>query len=93
MLQFQQSQHPPAGLATSFYTNPEVEELIAQANSTVDEAQRADLYGQAARLIWDDAPWIFLWVQRFPIVHSADVTNVSGLPNEKFYAIYARPAD
>jgi len=93
MLQFQQSQHPPAGLATSFYTNPEVEELIAQANSTVDDAQRADLYAQAAQLIWEDAPWIFLWVQRFPIVHSADVTNISGLPNEKFYALYARPAN
>ncbi len=93
MLQFEASQHPPAGLATSFYTNPEVEDLIARANSTVDDAQRADLYGQAASIIWDDAPWIFLWVQRFPMVHSADVTNISGLPNEKFYAIYARPAD
>lgn len=93
MLQFQQSQHPPAGLATSFYTNPEVEDLIARANATVADAERADLYAQAARLIWEDAPWIFLWVQRFPMVHSADVTNISGLPNEKFYAIYARPAD
>src|SRR5690606_3650716 len=85
--------HPPAGLATSFYTNPEVEDLIARANATVADAERADLYAQAARLIWEDAPWIFLWVQRFPMVHSADVTNISGLPNEKFYAIYARPAD
>jgi len=93
MLQFQQSQHPPAGLATSFYTNPEVEDLIARANATVADAERADLYAQAARLIWEDAPWIFLWVQRFPIVHSADVTNISGLPNEKFYALYARPAN
>ncbi len=93
MLQFQQSQHPPAGLATSFYTNPEAEELIAQANATVDEAQRADLYAQASRVIWDDAPWIFLWVQRFPMVHASDVTNISGLPNEKFYALYAHPAD
>jgi len=93
MLQFMQSQHPPAGLATSFYTNPEVEELIARANSTVDDAQRAALYQEASRLIWDDAPWIFLWVQRFPIVHSANVTNIGGLPNEKFSAIYARPAN
>ena len=93
MLQFQSSQHPPAGLATSFYTNPESDALIAEANSTVNDEQRADLYHQAARLIWDDAPWIFLWVQRFPMVHAADVTNISGLPNEKFYAIYAHPAD
>ena len=93
MLQFQSSQHPPAGLATSFYDSPEVDRLVAEANSTVNDEQRADLYHQASRLIWEDAPWIFLWVQRFPMVHAADVTNISGLPNEKFYAIYAHPAD
>jgi len=93
MLQFQSSQHPPAGLATSFYENPETDRLIAEANSTVDPEQRAELYHEASRLIWEDAPWIFLWVQRFPMVHSADVTNISGLPNEKFYALYAHPVD
>src|SRR5690606_33333178 len=93
MLQFQTSQHPPAGLATSFYSNPEVDDLIAQANSATNPEQRADLYAQAEEIIWQDAPWIFLWVQRFPMVHSADVTNITGLPNEKFYALYAHPAD
>jgi peptide/nickel transport system substrate-binding protein len=42
--------------------------------------------------VWNDAPWIFLWVQRFPIVYSAKVTGIESLPNEKFYALYARPA-
>lgn len=93
MLQFQTSQHPPAGLATSFYSNPAVDDLIAQANSATNPEQRADLYAQAEEIIWQDAPWIFLWVQRFPMVHSADVTNITGLPNEKFYALYAHPAD
>lgn len=91
--QFLESQHPPKGLATSFYTNPEVERLVAEGNSTVDEAKRAELYAQASQLIWDDAPWIFLWVQNFPMVHSSKVTNISGLPNEKFHAIYAKPAN
>lgn len=92
-LQFMASQHPPAGLATSFYTNPEAERLIAEGNSTSDDAARAELYAQASEIIWNDAPWIFLWVQRFPMVHSAKVTNITGLPNEKFYALYAHPAD
>ncbi len=91
MEQFDQTQHPPGGLATSFYSNDEVQRLIGEAKQEVDPQKRADLYAQMSKIIWDDAPWIFLWVQRFPIVHSADVTNVSGLPNEKFYAIYARP--
>lgn len=93
MQQFLTSQHPPNGLATSFYDNPEVDRLVDAANQETDPERRAELYAEASRLVWEDAPWIFLWVQRFPMVHAADVTNVWGLPNEKFYAIYARPAE
>ncbi|MBO8142415.1 MAG: ABC transporter substrate-binding protein [Firmicutes bacterium] len=93
MLQFTKDNHPPKGLASSYYTNPQVEELVAQANREVDQEKRQELYCEAAKTIWEDAPWIFLWVQRFPIVHSAKVTNISYLPNEKFDAIYARPAE
>lgn len=93
MQQFHPSQHPPRGLATSFYDNPEAKRLIDEAASTIDPAERERLYAEVSELIWSDAPWIFLWVQSFPMVHSADVTNIWGLPNEKFYAIYAHPAD
>jgi hypothetical protein len=31
-------------------------------------------------------------VQRFPIVYSSKVTDIGSFPIEKFYAIYARPA-
>ena len=93
MEQFDSSQHPPAGLATSFYENPEVDRLIEAAGRATDPERREELYAEVSQLIWEDAPWIFLWVQRFPMAHSADVTNIWGLPNEKFYAIYARPAE
>ncbi len=91
MQQFDATQWPPAGLATSFYDNPEAQALMDQANTEVDAAKRADLYAQTSAIIWDDAPWIFLWVQSFPMVYSSDITGVSGLPNEKFYAVYAHP--
>jgi len=91
-VQFQSSQHPPAGLATSFYKNPKVDELAAAAAKETDPQKRADLYCQASKIVWEDAPWIFLWAQRFPIVHSAKVTNISSRPEEKFYALYAEPA-
>ncbi|MBX6351288.1 MAG: ABC transporter substrate-binding protein [Clostridia bacterium] len=92
MVQFEKSQWPPNGLATSFYTNPDVEALVAQADQEVDQQKRADLYCQAMQKIWDDAPWIFLWTQNFPIVYSASVTNVGYLPIEKFVVLHARPA-
>ena len=92
MQMFRQATHPPAGLATSFYTNPEVEELLAQADVETDEDTREQLYCDASKIIWDDAPWIFLWSQSFPIVWTNDVTGISSTPTEKFSAIYARPA-
>ena len=40
----------------------------------------------------EEAPWIFLWVQKFPIVYSAKVKGVGSLANEKFSTMYAEPA-
>lgn len=91
MQMFREDTHPPVGLGTAFYTDPEVEDLLAQADQELDEDTREQLYCDASQIIWDDAPWIFLWTQSFPIVHSADVTGIGATPTEKFSAIYARP--
>jgi ABC-type transport system substrate-binding protein len=93
MQMFRQANHPPAGLGTAFYTNPQVEQLLAQADVEIDRDTREQLYCDASQIIWDDAPWIFLWTQSFPVVHAADVTGIDTTPTEKFDAIYARPAD
>jgi peptide/nickel transport system substrate-binding protein len=90
---FQTSFHPPEGLATSFYSNPKVDALVEKADRELDDATRERLFCQASKIVWREAPWIFLWSQRFPIVHSSEVTGISYLPNEKFDAVYARPAE
>jgi peptide/nickel transport system substrate-binding protein len=92
MLQFLSSYAPPTGLATTFYKDPEVDRLIQTAERELHPERRQALYCQISKRVWEDAPWIFLWVQRFPIVYSSKVVGVSSLPNEKFYALYARPA-
>jgi peptide/nickel transport system substrate-binding protein len=92
MLQFLSSYAPPNGLATTFYKDPAVDQLIQTAERELNPDGRKDFYCQISQKVWDDAPWIFLWVQRFPIVYSAKVAGVSSLPNEKFYALYAHPA-
>ncbi|HLS90589.1 MAG TPA: glutathione ABC transporter substrate-binding protein [Limnochordia bacterium] len=43
-----------------FYKNERVDELLVAARSTADLARREELYAEAQRLIWEDAPWIFL---------------------------------
>jgi ABC-type transport system substrate-binding protein len=92
MQMFREATHPPAGLATSFFSHPQVEALLAQADTETDEDAREQAYCEASKIIWEQAPWIFLWTQSFPIVHSADVTDIGYTPTEKFSAIYARPA-
>jgi peptide/nickel transport system substrate-binding protein len=92
MTQFVRSQWPPQGLATSHYWNPKVELLVSQAARERDDQRRLDQYAEAQRIVWDDAPWIFLWVPSFVIVHAARLTGITSLPTEKFSAAYAEPA-
>lgn len=92
VVQFTKNAWPPKGLNTSHYTNPRVEELIAQGTSEPSPEKRQAIYAEMSKIVWDDAPWLFLWVQRFPIVYSAKVKNITSLPTEKFYAVYAEPA-
>ncbi len=93
MVIFRSDQHPPDGLATAGYDNPDMDEILTQAASEPDEDARQELYCQASELAWEDAPWIYLYSQSFPIVYRSDVAGVTYRPNESFYAVYAHPAD
>jgi len=91
MTQFVRSQWPPAGLATSHYWNPKVELLVSEAARETDDQQRQDDYAEAQRIVWDDAPWVFLWSPSFLLVHSAKVQGLTAAATEKFSAAYAEP--
>lgn len=88
MSQFVRTQWPPAGLATSHYWSPKVELLVSEAAREADEQKRQDQYAEAQRIVWDDAPWVFLWSPSFLLVHSARLAGVTALPTEKFSAAY-----
>jgi peptide/nickel transport system substrate-binding protein len=92
MSQFVRGQWPPQGLATSHYWNPKVELAVSQAARERDDQKRLDLYADAQRIVWDDAPWIFLWSPAFVTVHSARLKGITASPTEKFSAAYAEPA-
>jgi peptide/nickel transport system substrate-binding protein len=91
MTQFVRSQWPPQGLATSHYANPRVEQLVEQAALEREDQRRNELYAEAQRIVWDDAPWLFLWIPSLPVVHSSQLKGISSLPTEKLSAIYAAP--
>ncbi|PRO65444.1 ABC transporter substrate-binding protein [Alkalicoccus urumqiensis] len=50
----------------NFYSNPELDDLLNQAKTSIDEDERADLYMQAQEIIHEDAPMI-------PLVHSTPI--------------------
>jgi peptide/nickel transport system substrate-binding protein len=83
---------PPRGLETSYYDNPAVNILINKALVEPDRNVRAQEYCDAEKQIWNDAPFIFLWTQKYPIIYSAQVTGIGSVPTEQFYTVYAQPA-
>lgn len=53
--------HTDSSNNESGYSNPDVDDLLDEAQTTEDEAARLDIYQQAEQLIVDDAPWIPLY--------------------------------
>ncbi|MCS7216165.1 MAG: glutathione ABC transporter substrate-binding protein [Candidatus Bipolaricaulota bacterium] len=73
---FHTSQWAPAGQNRFFYSNPAVDALLEKARVTPDPEARKDLYAEAIKLIWQDAPWIFL---HYEVQINAQSTKVKGL--------------
>lgn len=93
MQMFTEASWPPNGLGVAFYSDAKVQKLYKQAKSTIDNDKRAELYCQIQKIMWDDAPWLFLWSQYLILAYDNDITGISYQPNEKFVTIYAHPTD
>jgi peptide/nickel transport system substrate-binding protein len=46
---------------SSGYCNPDYDKLVKQAASTLDDAKRKPIEMAAQKIIWEDAPWLYLW--------------------------------
>jgi peptide/nickel transport system substrate-binding protein len=45
-------------LNVAYYKNPEVDKILDQARTTIDENERERLYFQAQEMLVEDAPWV-----------------------------------
>ena len=72
---------PPTNFTIGFYTNPKVEEAIKAGLQTSDPAKRKAAYAEAQRVIIDDCPWIFLWVNNLLGGSRANVGGISLQPD------------
>jgi peptide/nickel transport system substrate-binding protein len=68
--------HSGAGYNAQSYSNPEVDALLDEAGTETDRDARKALYDQAAKLIVDDASYIYLYN---PEVVAAWSPNVEGV--------------
>ena len=57
-----------------------------RANATISAARTHTPKPQ--RMVWDDAPWIFLWVPSFVLVHSARLKGITALRDRE---VFGRP--
>ena len=68
------------------YSNPVVDDLIAQAAQTFDEAEQLETYTELQRIVFEeDAVHLFLHGQKQVLGHKTSVTGVQPLPYEIIY--------
>lgn len=82
------SQRKDPGLNIALYTNPKADKLLEDANKTLDEKKRAELYQSLLSEIVRDVPAIFVY---HPLFISASHENLMGAtlnwiqnPNDRF---------
>jgi len=69
------SQWGPPGNSTR-YSNAEFDRLVEEAGVITDRAERWDLYGQAERIAYDEAPWLLLFWNKCTILVAPEVRDL-----------------
>ena len=64
----------------SGYCNPKVDELLAKGRSTFNLEERKKYYAEAQQLIWDDAPFVWVFVRQNLLASRKAVTDYEYLP-------------
>jgi peptide/nickel transport system substrate-binding protein len=66
------------------YLNADVDKLIRDARTTLDQAKAKDMYQQATKQIVQDAPYIFLQNQEYIAIYRADLNGFVPNPVHNF---------
>src|SRR5947209_2766414 len=77
---FDSSRMPPSGANRSYYSNPELDTLLASARSTINQLQRKLDYARVQQILARDLPYLNLWYMDNVIIHTKRVKNVKTSP-------------
>ena len=78
---FHSTQFPPNS-NRAFYSNAEVDKLLDQARTEVDQTKRADLYKKAQTIIMKEAAWTFLYQCKQALAYRSNISGIEMLPTE-----------
>jgi peptide/nickel transport system substrate-binding protein len=71
---------PPEGQNRGYYSNPKVDDLIAQGRATFDRNKRREIYAQIQRIVQEDLPYISLYHQINVAVMDKDLQGYTMYP-------------
>jgi ABC-type transport system substrate-binding protein len=71
---------PPKVWNFTWYANPKVDALLTEADATIDKAKRNNLLAQVQRIVWTDAPYVWLYAENVIVAKRKTVKNVVVLP-------------
>jgi len=84
---FHSASAPPNGDNRGRYSNPQLDRLLEQGRVTADEPTRKRIYGQAARILADDLPYVPLWLWKNVIVKKPAVQGFVAYPDGDFFSL------
>ena len=83
---FSRESWPPSSNNWSFYHDERVQELIEAGRATGDPEERAALYAEAQEIIWNDAPWVFLYSPDNVAGQAEELSGVFYMPDRSLDA-------
>ena len=75
---------PPRLFNTAYYKSDRVDNDIKKAQLTTDSKEKAKLYEDAQKSIWNDAPWAPLVVEKLLSANNKKLTGVYVIPDASF---------
>jgi peptide/nickel transport system substrate-binding protein len=73
---FDTASFAPKRANRGYYSNPEVDRLIAEGRHSVNEGERVADYGRIQEILNTDLPYIHLWWSDNVLVHTRRLENV-----------------
>lgn len=86
---FARASWPPASNNWSFYEDALVEQLLRDGTATAVPERRLAIYAEADKIIWDAAPWVFLYSATNLAASRSNVHDVFFLPEKTVDARWA----